>query len=164
MESFCVNVYTYKYNSIHIFTMSRLCDYTELHTLVTLWRWIVQCIHNILMHCFIFRLKKSNLKKSNLLSLQGSACNDFCALACCGPCAVCQMQRELDNMGVPWTWCLQIMVEGTKQPANDDAFSICFHVATKYKLLHAILLNPVEMYGQRHSIKFICNHICILLI
>lgn len=69
--------------------------------------------------------------------IQGSACNDFCALACCGPCAVCQMQRELDNMGVPWTWCLQIMVEETKQPANDDAFSICFHVATKYKLLHA---------------------------
>ncbi|XP_062611147.1 placenta-specific gene 8 protein-like [Saccostrea cucullata] len=33
--------------------------------------------------------------------IQGSACNDCMVLTCCGPCGVCQMQRELDNMGVP---------------------------------------------------------------
>lgn len=67
-------------------------------------------------------------------------------------------------MGVPWTPRLQIIVEGIKQPVNDDAFSICFHVATVYELLHAILLNPVEIYGQRQSIKFICNQIIMFLV
>ncbi|XP_062611144.1 cornifelin homolog A-like [Saccostrea cucullata] len=33
--------------------------------------------------------------------IQGSACNDCIVLSHCGPCAVCQMERELDNMGVP---------------------------------------------------------------
>ncbi|XP_061177272.1 placenta-specific gene 8 protein-like [Saccostrea echinata] len=33
--------------------------------------------------------------------IQGSACNDCMVLSCCVPCAVCQMQRELNNMGVP---------------------------------------------------------------
>ncbi|XP_048766897.1 placenta-specific gene 8 protein-like isoform X2 [Ostrea edulis] len=33
--------------------------------------------------------------------IQGSACNDCMVMSCCGVCAVCQMQRELDNMGLP---------------------------------------------------------------
>ncbi|XP_033739636.1 cornifelin-like [Pecten maximus] len=32
--------------------------------------------------------------------IQGSVTNDCMTLACCGPCAVCQMDRELTNMGV----------------------------------------------------------------
>ncbi|XP_021362857.1 cornifelin homolog A-like isoform X1 [Mizuhopecten yessoensis] len=32
--------------------------------------------------------------------IQGSVCNDCMTLACCGPCAVCQMSREMDNMGI----------------------------------------------------------------
>mmetsp|Transcript_43567 Transcript_43567/g.69668 ORF Transcript_43567/g.69668 Transcript_43567/m.69668 type:complete len:121 (+) Transcript_43567:143-505(+) len=33
--------------------------------------------------------------------IQGSACSDCVALSFCGACAICQMQRELNNMGVP---------------------------------------------------------------
>ncbi|XP_062611156.1 cornifelin homolog A-like [Saccostrea cucullata] len=33
--------------------------------------------------------------------IQGTACMDCVILSLLGPCAVCQMQRELDNMGVP---------------------------------------------------------------
>ncbi|XP_033739644.1 placenta-specific gene 8 protein-like [Pecten maximus] len=32
--------------------------------------------------------------------IQGSICKDVCALACCPMCSVCQMSRELDNMGL----------------------------------------------------------------
>ncbi|XP_033739639.1 placenta-specific gene 8 protein-like isoform X1 [Pecten maximus] len=32
--------------------------------------------------------------------IQGSICNDICVLACCQMCAVCQMSRELDYMGL----------------------------------------------------------------
>lgn len=32
--------------------------------------------------------------------IQGSVCSDCMALSCCGMCAVCQMQRELDAMGL----------------------------------------------------------------
>ncbi|XP_021362900.1 cornifelin-like [Mizuhopecten yessoensis] len=32
--------------------------------------------------------------------IHGSVCNDCMTLACCGPCAVCQMSREMDNMGI----------------------------------------------------------------
>ncbi|XP_060593593.1 cornifelin homolog A-like [Ruditapes philippinarum] len=32
--------------------------------------------------------------------IQGSICNDCLVTALCGPCALCQMKRELDVMGV----------------------------------------------------------------
>ncbi|XP_025098755.1 placenta-specific gene 8 protein-like [Pomacea canaliculata] len=32
--------------------------------------------------------------------IKGSICQDFMAVSCCYPCAVCQMSRELDQMGV----------------------------------------------------------------
>ncbi|KAH3888957.1 hypothetical protein DPMN_013002 [Dreissena polymorpha] len=32
--------------------------------------------------------------------IQGSICNDCLVLNCCGACAVCQMRRELDAMGL----------------------------------------------------------------
>ncbi|OWF40192.1 cornifelin-like isoform X2 [Mizuhopecten yessoensis] len=32
--------------------------------------------------------------------IQGSVSNDSMTLCCCGPCATCQMDRELTNMGV----------------------------------------------------------------
>ncbi|KAK3577422.1 hypothetical protein CHS0354_032267 [Potamilus streckersoni] len=35
-----------------------------------------------------------------VLFSQGSICSDCMALSFCGMCAVCQMQRELDNMGL----------------------------------------------------------------
>lgn len=33
--------------------------------------------------------------------IQGTVCNDCCIMQFCGPCAICQMSRELDNMGIP---------------------------------------------------------------
>ncbi|XP_070191239.1 placenta-specific gene 8 protein-like [Littorina saxatilis] len=32
--------------------------------------------------------------------IQGSICNDCLASVCCLPCAVCQLSREMDNMGL----------------------------------------------------------------
>ncbi|KAH3888953.1 cornifelin homolog [Dreissena polymorpha] len=32
--------------------------------------------------------------------IQGSICGDCIAISCCGLCAICQMQRELDAMGL----------------------------------------------------------------
>ncbi|KAK7480200.1 hypothetical protein BaRGS_00028585 [Batillaria attramentaria] len=32
--------------------------------------------------------------------IQGSICNDCMATTCCGPCVVCQLSREMDNMGL----------------------------------------------------------------
>ncbi|XP_041354009.1 placenta-specific gene 8 protein-like [Gigantopelta aegis] len=32
--------------------------------------------------------------------IQGSVCKDCMVVSCCGPCSVCQMSRELDNMGL----------------------------------------------------------------
>ncbi|KAL5010405.1 hypothetical protein ScPMuIL_012710 [Solemya velum] len=32
--------------------------------------------------------------------IQGTICNDCLVISWCGPCAVCQMSRELENMGL----------------------------------------------------------------
>ncbi|CAH3039365.1 hypothetical protein pdam_00019822 [Pocillopora damicornis] len=33
-------------------------------------------------------------------NIQGSLCNDFCVVQCCGVCALCQLSRELNHLGV----------------------------------------------------------------
>ncbi|XP_068761866.1 placenta-specific gene 8 protein-like [Montipora capricornis] len=32
-------------------------------------------------------------------NIQGTLCNDYFEVACCGPCALCQLSRELDRCG-----------------------------------------------------------------
>jgi len=34
-----------------------------------------------------------------MFGIEGSICNDCISMTCCGPCAVCQMDRELNQMG-----------------------------------------------------------------
>ncbi|PFX22615.1 Cornifelin-like [Stylophora pistillata] len=33
-------------------------------------------------------------------NIQGSLCNDFCVVQCCGVCVLCQLSRELNHLGV----------------------------------------------------------------
>lgn len=34
-----------------------------------------------------------------MFGIEGSICNDCLTMSCCAPCAVCQMDRELNQMG-----------------------------------------------------------------
>ncbi|XP_022795454.1 cornifelin homolog [Stylophora pistillata] len=33
-------------------------------------------------------------------NIQGSLCNDYCLVQCCGICVLCQLSRELNHMGL----------------------------------------------------------------
>ncbi|KAK7501813.1 hypothetical protein BaRGS_00006899 [Batillaria attramentaria] len=50
-----------------------------------------------LIPCAAFALR---VKMRALFSIKGSIIKDFFAALCCEPCVVCQMTRELDNVGL----------------------------------------------------------------
>jgi len=39
-------------------------------------------------------------KLRTMYGINGSICNDYCAVECCATCAMCQMDRELNNVGL----------------------------------------------------------------
>jgi len=39
-------------------------------------------------------------KLRTMYGINGSICSDYCTVACCAECAVCQLDRELDHVGL----------------------------------------------------------------
>ncbi|XP_033739641.1 placenta-specific gene 8 protein-like isoform X3 [Pecten maximus] len=53
-----------------------------------------------LPYCCLGASMAMRARLRTLGGIQGSICDDCCVVTCCPMCAVCQMSRELDNMGV----------------------------------------------------------------
>lgn len=51
------------------------------------------------MNCHAL-LEKMSMSYRFYCYLQGSICKDYCAVNCCPACAVCQMDREMQNSGL----------------------------------------------------------------
>ncbi|XP_067946604.1 placenta-specific gene 8 protein-like [Watersipora subatra] len=39
-------------------------------------------------------------KTRTMYGINGSICNDYCALWCCAPCVICQLDREMNHVGL----------------------------------------------------------------
>ncbi|XP_046568000.1 placenta-specific gene 8 protein-like [Haliotis rubra] len=50
--------------------------------------------------CVLGSLVAMRTKVRTMGGISGSICKDCLSVACCGPCIVCQMSREMDNMGL----------------------------------------------------------------